>query len=61
MTAEKQDNVFAWITGILGQVVGMITLEGIVIPLVMAFGGGLLGYVGKEVGSRIVQKYFPKK
>lgn len=61
MTHDRQDSVFAWFTGMIGQVVGMITMEGVLLPLVMAFGGGLLGYLGKEAGSRLVKKFFSSK
>lgn len=61
MTTEKQDTVFAWITGMVGQVIGLITFEGIVIPMLLAFMGGLLGYLGKEAGGRLVKRFFSKE
>lgn len=59
MTHDKQDSAFAWISGILGQVIGMITMESVLLSGLTAFAGGLLGYIGKEIGSRLVKKYFP--
>lgn len=64
MDAHKSDSVFAWITGLVLQVVGMITLEGvigIIMPLVFGLVGGFLGYLGKEIARRLVKKYFPSK
>lgn len=60
MTHDKQDSVFGWMTGMVGQIVGMITMEGFIAPLFMALAGGFLGYVGKELGARLIKKIFNK-
>lgn len=61
MSHFDKDDVFAVITGIIGQVIGIITTESFVLPLVMALAGGFLGYVGKHMGIKLMTKYFPNR
>jgi cell division protein FtsB len=60
MTADKQDSVYSWFTGMIGQVVGMIVTESILTGLAMALAGGFLGYLGKELAARVVKRLFDK-
>lgn len=60
MTADKQDSVYSWFTGMIGQVVGMIITESVITGLLMALAGGFLGYMGKELAARLVKKIFDK-
>lgn len=58
--AEKQDAFFSWMTGIVAQVVGVIVTESIVSGLILAFAGGFVGYLGKELAARVAKKVFGK-
>jgi cell division protein FtsB len=60
MTADKQDSVYSWFTGMVGQVVGMIITESVITGLLMALAGGFLGYMGKELAARVIKKLFDK-
>ena len=50
---DPSDSYFAFITGIIAQVIGMITFEGIIWPLLMAFCGGFLGMLGKKAAESV--------
>lgn len=54
---KNNDSVFASITGIIGEVVGIVVFESVFISVSLAFLGGLAGYLGKEVGRAAIKKY----
>lgn len=53
---ETHDNIIAPITGLICYVVGQISFGDIIISLGMAFVGGVLGYLGKELGKEIIKR-----
>jgi ubiquinone biosynthesis protein Coq4 len=62
---SDNDSVFSFITGLVIQVIGMITLETFWVPLLLAFAGGFLGLIGKKLAEaalkRIQRVIFPGK
>jgi len=57
---NKVDGVFAWITGIVTQFLVIETLGSVMLAVLMAGAGGFAGYVGKELGARLVKRIFKK-
>lgn len=58
MQETRQDGFFAWITGIVGEVLGYVFTGSTGTALFLALAGGFLGYVGKEMGARFIKKIF---
>jgi len=52
----NSDSIFSFITGMIVQIVGMITFETFWIPLCLAFAGGFLGLIGKKLAEIAVGK-----
>lgn len=61
MHQGHKDDFFAAVTGIIAHIVGVLTTESIIIPLLMALAGGFLGYVGKHFAIKIMHRFFPNK
>jgi hypothetical protein len=53
---SNSDSIFSFITGMIVQIVGMITFETFWIPLCLAFAGGFLGLIGKKLAEIAVAK-----
>jgi hypothetical protein len=53
---SDSDSIVSFITGMVVQVIGMITFETFWIPLCLAFAGGFLGLIGKKLADVAVKK-----
>lgn len=53
---SETDGFFSFMTGMIVQVVGMITLETFWVPLLLAFAGGFLGLMGKKLADVAFKK-----
>lgn len=53
---SDSDGFFSFMTGMIVQVIGMITLETFWVPLLLAFAGGFLGLIGKKLAEIAFKK-----
>jgi hypothetical protein len=53
---SETDGFFSFLTGMVVQIVGMITFETFWIPLCLAFAGGFLGLIGKKLAEAAFKK-----
>lgn len=53
---SDSDSIVSFITGMIVQIVGMITFETFWIPLCLAFAGGFLGLIGKKLAEIAIRR-----